>query len=163
MQADELIVDELVVIGGPHSNLDPNRPVSVKELITMPLVLPSNPNGMRRIVENAAAKMRVKLDIRFEGDSFSVLNELTAAGVGHAVVPLSSLLHEQKAHGVKLKYAPIVRPKLTKQLILARPSEGELSPSATRVHRLIREEFASAVRTGGLEGAHLLFDLRKTA
>ncbi len=163
MHADELIVDELIVIGSVQSQIDPGRPVSVKELIGMPLVLPSNPNGMRRIVENVAAKMRVKLDIRFEGDSFSVLNELAAAGVGYAVLPLSSYLHEQKAGRAKLKYAPIIRPKLTKQLILARPSEGELSPSAARVHRLVREEFAAAVRSGDLEGAHLLFDLRKSA
>ncbi|MBX7200136.1 MAG: LysR family transcriptional regulator [Rhodospirillaceae bacterium] len=163
MSADELLVDELVLIGSPKSGLDPSQPVSVKELAALPLALPSNPNGMRRIIEAAAAKLRVKLDVRFEGDSLSILTALAASGVGHAVVPLSSVIHAQKTGATEVKYAPIVRPKLTKQLILARNSEAELTPSAAKVHRVVREEVARAVRSGNLQGAHLLFDLKKTA
>lgn len=163
MSAEELLVDELVLIGSLKSGLDPNQPVAVKELAGMPLVLPSNPNGMRRIVESAATKLRVKLDIRFEGDSLSILTALAASGVGHAVVPLSSVIHAQKTGNPEIKYAPIVRPKLTKQLILARNSEAELTPSAAKVHKLVREEVARAVRACSLQGAHLLFDLKKSA
>jgi DNA-binding transcriptional LysR family regulator len=163
MSADELLVDDLVLVGGANSGLDPSRPVSVGDLAGMPLILPSNPNGMRHIVENAAAKLRVKLDVRFEGDSYSILRELAASGVGCAVVPLSTVLHEQRQGRLNTSYAPIVRPKLTKQLILARNSEAELSPSAAKVYRVIREEVAALVRSGGLDGAHLLFDLKKSA
>ncbi len=161
MTADELLVDELVLVGSLQSDLDPSRPVSVKDLADMPLVLPGNPNGMRRIVESAASKMRTKLNVRFEGNSLNMLIELAAAGIGYAVVPLSSILAEQGRKTVK--FAPIVRPKLTKQLVLARTSEAELSPAAAMVHLLVREEIASAVRNGLLQGAHLLFDERKTA
>ena len=163
MNADELLVDDLVLIGAPTSGLDASRPVPLRELAGMPLILPSNPNGMRRIVENAAAKLRVKFDVRFEGDSFAILSELAAAGVGFAVVPLSTVLHEQREGRLKTRYAPIVRPKLTKQLILARNSETELSASAAKVLRLVRDEVAHIVRSGGLTGAHLLFDLKKSA
>ena len=161
MSADELLVDDLVLIGSLKSGLDPERPVTVKELAGLPLVLPSNPNGMRRIVEAAAAKLRVKLDVRFEGDSLSILCALAASGVGHAVVPLSSVIHARKAGVTEVTYAPIVRPKLTKQLILARNAEAELTPSAAKVHRVVREEVARAARAGCLQGAHLLFDLKK--
>lgn len=162
MSADELIVDDLVVIGSAASGLDPHRPVAVKELAEMPLVLPSNPNGMRRIIENAANKVRAKLEVRFEGDSMTILAEMAAAGVGNAIVPLSSLLHWQKEGHAKLRYAPLVRPKLTKQLIIARMSDA-LPPAVAAVHGVVREEIAHAVRSGALQGAHLLFDERKSA
>lgn len=162
MSADELIVDDLVLIGSTTSGLDPHRPVPVKDLAGMPLVLPSNPNGMRRIIENAAAKVRAKLDVRFEGDSMTILVEMAAAGVGNAIVPLSSLLHLQKVSHMRLRYAPIIRPKMTKQLIMARMCDV-LSPPAAAVHRVVREEITHAVRSGTLQGAHLLFDVRKSA
>jgi LysR family transcriptional regulator, nitrogen assimilation regulatory protein len=162
MIADELIVDDLVLIGSATSGLDPSKPVPVKDLGEMPLILPSNPNGMRRIIESAAAKARSKLDVRFEGDSMTILSELAAAGVGNAIVPLSSLHHFLREGQGRLRYAPIVRPRLAKQLIMARMTDA-LSPPAAAVHRLVREEIAHAVRSGVLQGAHLLFDIRKSA
>ena len=161
MSADELLVDDLVLIGSHKSGLDPKQPVTVKELAGLPLVLPSNPNGMRRIVEAAAAKLRVRLNVRFEGDSLSILCALAASGVGHAVVPLSSVILYKKTDFVELKYAPIVRPKLAKRLILVRNSEAELTPSAAKVHRVVLEEVARAAHAGCLHGAHLLFDAKK--
>ncbi len=163
MSASELIVDELVVVGLPNSGLGADKPMTVKDLASLPLILPSNPNGMRRIVENAAAKQQSKLDVRFEGDSLTILIELAAAGVGHAIIPLSSFLHEQRKGRLKLKYSPIIRPKLVKQLILARMAETKLSPAAATVHRVLLEEIVSAVQSGGLQGAHLLLDIKKSA
>jgi DNA-binding transcriptional LysR family regulator len=162
MTADELIVDELVLIGSADSELDPARPVPVQSLSDFPLILPSNPNGMRRIIETAAAKARAKLDVRFEGDSMTILAELASAGVGYSIVPMSSFQHLRRQGNLNMRHAPLIRPKLTKQLIIARMSES-LSPPVAAVHRVVREEVAHAVRSGALQGAHLLFDLRKAS
>lgn len=157
MTADELIVDELVLIGSADSKLDPAQPIPVANLSDFPLILPSNPNGMRRIIESAAVKARAKLDVRFEGDSMTILAELAAAGVGYSIVPMSSFHHLRRQGILNLRHAPLVRPKLTKQLVIARMSEV-LSPTAAAVHRIVRDEVALAVKTGNLQGAHLLFD-----
>jgi len=163
MSVDELIVDELVLVGPQDSFLDPNIPVALKDAIALPLVLPSSPNSMRLIVENAASKIVPKLDVRFEANSQHLLFEFASSGVGYAVSPLSTVLHHIQVKKYKLKYAPIIRPKLAKQLVLARNSEVQMSPSAKHVHRMIREEIANAAKSGDLAGAHLLFDTKKTA
>jgi LysR family transcriptional regulator, nitrogen assimilation regulatory protein len=161
MKAEDLIVDELVLIGSADSDLDPENPVAVKDLAHLPLILPSNPNGMRRVIENAAAKHDIALDVHCEGDSWSILLEIAAAGVGYAVVPLSSYLYLQRTGRADLKYSPIVRPKLTKQLILARVADAELSPAAAAVHKIVLQVVADAVKGGGLMGAHLAGSMKR--
>ncbi len=155
MRTHELLVEELVLVGSPDTALSPERPVTVSEMAKMPLVLPSHPNGLRLIVENAAAKARVKLEVRIEADSFRALKELVSNGVGYTVLPLSSFSRDHRKG--EFRYAPLTRPKMTRQLILAQPPESELSFAAVTVANLAREELAAMVRAGDFVG-HLLFN-----
>ena len=155
MRTDELLVEELVLVGSPDTALSPDRPALVSELAKLQLVLPSHPNGLRLIVENAATKARVKLEVRIEADSFRALKELVSNGVGYTVLPLSSFSRDHRKG--EFRYAPLTRPKMTRQLILARPLESELSFAAVTVGNLAREELAAMVQAGDFVG-HLLFN-----
>ena len=155
MHTNELLVEELMLVGSPDTALSPDRPVLMTELAKLPLVLPSHPNGLRLIVENAAAKARIKLSVQIEADSFRALKELVSNGVGYSVLPLSSFSRDHRKG--EFCYAPVTRPKMTRQLILARPLESELSLAAETVTNLAREELAAMVRDGDFVG-HLLFN-----
>lgn len=151
----DLLVEELVVVGSPFSDLSPEKPVMVSELGQLPLVLPSPPNALRLIVERSAAKAKQKLNVKIEADSFRALKELVAHGIGFTILPLSSLFREQRKG--EFKYAHLKRPKMTRQLILVRPLDSELSRAAKAVVNIAMEELVKMLRAGDLIG-HLLFN-----
>jgi DNA-binding transcriptional LysR family regulator len=156
LKTEPLLLDELVLVGPPHSDLRRGVPVTVAALSALPLVLPSRPNGLRLIVEGAAAKAKVKLAVRFEADSFRVLNDLVEKGLGYTVLPLSAISREREAR--RLKFAPLIQPKVTRQLVLGLPSDGVASRATKTVIALAREEIQELTRCGAWP-ARLLFTL----
>jgi DNA-binding transcriptional LysR family regulator len=143
MQVEDLMLEDLVLVGPKDSDLTPERPVKVAALADLPLVLPSRPHGLRMVVENAAAKARAKLTVRFEADSFRVLKDLVESGLGYAVLPFSSIFREVREG--RFRHAPLIEPKVTRHLVLA--ISPDFSPSrATQVLvQLAREEIAVLV------------------
>lgn len=146
MKVTDILYEDLMLVGPAGSHLDPDRPMSLKEVAELPLVLPSQPHGLRLVVEAAAAKARVKLNVRYEADSFLVLKELTGFGLGYTALPLSAFGREL-ASG-ELRYAPIGHPSVIRQLVLGVPPEEQLTRSARIVVNLLRDEIAHLVRTG---------------
>ena len=157
MTAEELLVEDLLLVGSSDSTLDPNTPVPVSSLADLPLVLPSHPNRLRVLVDNAAAKAGVRFNIRFQADSFSLMKNLVSAGLGYTVLPLSAL--NQSAVGGHLKYAPLKSPRVTRQLVFA-TLPGRTPSRASRVLRqTVRREISRLVIDGSWP-AHLMFDLK---
>jgi DNA-binding transcriptional LysR family regulator len=155
LSASELLIEELMLVGPPDCALRPEVGVPFAELAGLPLVLPSHPHGLRIVVDNMASRQKVKLDIRFQADSFTLMKELVETGLGYTTLPLSSLIREAEAG--RLRYAPIVQPRITRQLMLA-TQPGITLPRAThRLASLIRQEVASLVGAGRWS-ANLLFD-----
>jgi DNA-binding transcriptional LysR family regulator len=145
MSVDELLIEELMMVGPGDSALDPSQPVEFSAFATKPLVLPSRPHGLRMIVESAAAKAGVQLDVRFEADSFLVMKELVQYGLGYTVLPRSAMEDEFKAGS--LRFAPLANPRVARQLILG-TQNADRSRAAEMVGRLVREEITELVRSG---------------
>ena len=160
MQTEELMLEDLAVVGPKECALSPDRSLSVAEFSRLPLVLPSRPHGLRLVVETAATKVKVKLEVRFEADSFRVLKDLVAHGLGYTALPLSSIFREERDG--RLRYAPLIRPKVTRQLILAMPPGLEPSRATKTLVQLAREEIAELVRADDWH-AYLQFSAQKTA
>jgi LysR family transcriptional regulator, nitrogen assimilation regulatory protein len=155
LKAEELLVESVVLVGGVNCSLHPDKPVTVSELAQLPLVLPSHPNGLRVIVDNAAARARAKLNVRFQADSFLLMMELVESGLGYTMLPLSAISREVAA--ARLRYAPISKPRITRQLILATLPGNSPSRAALKLGTLVRQEIVAQVRSGRWQ-AHLLFD-----
>lgn len=145
LKIEPLLRDELVLVGPTDSDLKAGTPVPVATLAKRFLVLPSRPHGLRLVVESAAAKARIKLTVRFEADSFRVLTDLVANGLGYTVLPLSAISREVTA-GL-LNYAPLIQPTVTRQLVLGLP-DGVASRATQTVIGLVREEISALARAG---------------
>lgn len=157
LSASELLLEELMLVGPPDCGLRPDKPVPFSILAELPLVLPSHPHGLRVVVDNMAAKRKIKLDIRFEADSFTLMKELVETGLGYATLPLSSFNREARTD--RLQYAPIVNPRVTRQFMLAmQPGTGH-SRATYKLATLIRQEIVALVEAGRWS-ADLLFDPR---
>ncbi|MBN8942899.1 MAG: LysR family transcriptional regulator [Rhizobiales bacterium] len=146
LRVTDLMFEELVLVGPPTCGLDPGKAVPVADLAGLELVLPSRPHGLRAVVETAAQKARIELAIRFEADSFRVLKDLVEAGLGYTVLPMSAIQREARA-GL-FRTAPLEKPKVVRQVILALPASRTDTRATRAVVDLAIDEIATMVAKG---------------
>lgn len=143
----DLLTEEIVVVGGPTSGLQPSRATTFAELAELPLILPSSKTGIGNGFENTALRLKLKLESRFATDSIQVSKDLIVAGRGYGILPLSACGAEIEAG--MLRYAPLREPTPTQQLGIAVTSQLELPTGfATKVCDVIREEAARLIESG---------------
>jgi DNA-binding transcriptional LysR family regulator len=145
LRVSELLLEEMVLVGDAGSSLGP-EPVPFAALAGRRLVLPSRAHGLRRIVETAAARARISLEVGFEADSFGVLKDLVEAGLGQAVLPRSAIRAEEA--GGRLRSAPLVRPVPRRQVVLALPPDRPPSRATITVLALLEREVAARAAAG---------------
>jgi len=146
MTVSEILYEDLMLVGPASCDLSPEHRISLADAAKLPLILPSQSHGIRLVVETAAAKVRVKLNVRYEADSFLLMKELTTFGLGYTALPLSAFSRELAAG--ELRYAPLGKPPVMRQLVLGIRPEEELTRSARVVVKLLRDEIAHLVKTG---------------
>jgi len=139
--------DTIVAVGPRGSGLAQKKQVDIGWLLRQRLVLPSHSHGLRALIEQAAAKKKLKLDVKLEADSFRVLTSLVEEGLGYTLLPPSSVRNEV-ASG-QLETAAIAKPAPMRELTLASPIDHPGSTAITLITELIRDELI-ACREDGL-------------
>jgi LysR family nitrogen assimilation transcriptional regulator len=139
--------DTIVAVGPRGSGLAQKKQVDIGWLLRQRLVLPSHSHGLRALIEHAAAKKKLKLDVKLEADSFRVLTSLVEEGLGYTLLPPSSVRNEV-ASG-RLETAAIAKPAPMRELTLASPIDHPGSTAIALVTELLRDELA-ACREDGL-------------
>jgi len=142
-----LLVENLVLVGGPGSELSPSRAVAFTDLVKLPLVMPVAPTGIRNTVENAALRLKVAITSKLSTNSVQVAKELVGSGLGYGVLPVAACVSDVEAG--RLRYAPIREPELTHQLGVAATAQLDLPREfATKIGVLIREEVQRLTTSG---------------
>jgi LysR family transcriptional regulator, nitrogen assimilation regulatory protein len=147
LTAQSLGRDPIVAVGPRGSGLSQRKQVDIGWLLRQRLVLPSHSHGLRALIEQAAAKKKLKLDVKLEADSFRVLTSLVEEGLGYTLLPPSSVRHEVAAG--RLETAAIAKPSPMRELTLASPIDHPGSTAIAVVSELLRSEL-SACREEGL-------------
>jgi len=155
LHTEDLLVEDLVMIGPGGGSLAPDRRTAFNQFALSDLILPSDPHGLRVVLERAAARASRPLNIRFEADSLLVLKELVEAGLGFSALPLSAVGREV-ATG-RLQYSPLEMPTPRRQLILCTLPERSGASATKAIARLIREQIAQLVAHGEWQ-ANLMFE-----
>ena len=142
-----LLVEDLVLVGGPTSDLTPETPVRFADLARLPLVMPSAQTGIRNTLENTALRVKVSITARYSTDSLEVSKHLVAAGLGYAGLPLAACGGDIDAG--RLRYAAICEPEINHQLGVAATAALELPREfATKIGILLREEVSRLTKSG---------------
>jgi LysR family transcriptional regulator, nitrogen assimilation regulatory protein len=157
-QTFELLVEEMLLVGPPSSNLAALSPLPFGAVAGYPLVLPSNPHGLRVVAGEAAAKAGIALNLRLEADTFSVLKEFAASGAGFTILPASAVEREIR-EGV-VSAAALAKPKVTRQLVLASPLGSIETRAIKAVLTMLKEEIGTLIETGRWPAA-AMGDLRR--
>lgn len=113
----ELLVEDLMLVGGPRSGLCADEPCEFPQLAHRPLTLPRAESGLRSTVEKTALTQQVTIDVRYETDSVAVQKDLIKRGLAHGILPVSAV-GEELASG-RLRCAPLRNPTLHDQLFIA--------------------------------------------
>lgn len=138
--------DELVAVGPKGSGLAARAPVELAWLIGQKLALPSHSHGLRMLVERAAERKRLPVDVVVEADSFRVLTNIVEEGIGYTILPPSAI-HAEIRQGT-LEIAAFAPPSITREVVLASATAKPVSVASAAVAELVRAEIAALVREG---------------
>jgi DNA-binding transcriptional LysR family regulator len=143
----DLLVEELVVVGGPRSDLRSDRPVGFTELAGLPLVLPASSTGIAGAVENTALRLKLQIRSQVATDSLQVALGLVEQGAAYAVLPISACGRDIAVE--RVRHAPLIEPTVTQHLAVAASSRLDLPREfAFKVGDVLRQETARLTRTG---------------
>ncbi len=131
---ESLYREPLVLAASAATSARLPRSVSVSSLARYPLVVPSQPNAIRSLLERACRRQGVVLDIVAEVDAVGTLRELAARGQAYTVLPRSAV-----AGVAELRMARIVKPDILNDLVLATPAKRPGTRLAQATARLLRE------------------------
>jgi len=105
------------VLAGPAKDaLTARRTIAFSELDGLPLVLPVETNLLRRILQHAADRRGITLNVVMECDSLAAQKEAVAQGGGYTILGANAVVQEVAAG--RLQAARIVSPSFHRQMAL---------------------------------------------
>lgn len=148
-----LVREHLWVVAPPSEGLRGDRPVPFARVAEHPLVMPAAGHALRSLIDGAAGRAAVEMDIVVQTNSMPVQKQLVRAGHGWTVLPGVGIA-EDVAEGT-LSAAPLCDPDVWRSIVLATPRNGRTPPAAEVVARELVRHIASAVHQGRWPSAQL--------
>lgn len=111
--------------------------VELGDLRSVPLALPSANNGLRMLVEAAARKAGVELDIRYEVNSIALIRGLVRSGTVCSILPATAARADAAAGLVVVRQ--LGNPRLSRSMVLVDATQVPSSHPLRRLNRLIKD------------------------
>lgn len=146
LRCKELLYEDIALISPPGALPELGEQIRIADTADLPLVLPSRPHGIRMLVDNAAAKAGVSLNIVLRGDAFWVLKSLVAGGSYHAFIPRSAVTEELQAGTLEAR--TFISPSIRRQLVLAMPPDRSNTRATDAVVTILCSEIAAMIDEG---------------
>jgi len=144
-----LMDEELFLIGLRQGKAKAQgEALTLKEISSLPLVIPSRPNAIRMAVETEMAGIGCKPDIALEIDGVAAILDLVADGVGYAILPRHALSTSPRPEIYQLR--PITKPRLISRLALATAAGRTTTMTQQAMIELIQQVTAEVFGTGAL-------------
>lgn len=130
----------LAVPPGMARKLPATRTIAFSRAAAYPLALPTRTHGIRRMVEEAASRKNIRLNVQLEADSFQLLQHALEENLACTILPISGLLHAKQ--NAPLRIFVIENPSMPRVLHLARSARKPL----TRAMNAAREILLKAMQ-----------------
>ncbi|MEZ5831960.1 MAG: LysR substrate-binding domain-containing protein [Dongiaceae bacterium] len=142
LQTDPLVVENLYVISKAGALDDFRQEVPLSELADMALFLTATGGSIRTILSRAMSEMRLRLNVALELEDNETILDLVAEGQGYTVLPFSGIYRELETG--RFSIARIAQPSLQRELVLAVPSNRQLSMAGRQAAMLTRRVVRSS-------------------
>lgn len=131
--------------------------ITLQQVLSLPLILPASPHGVRPIIERAAAQAGLASPVVFADiSSISILRTSLLAGLGRTVLPLMPLKQEIEA-GL-LRATAVVDPPLERMLAICWSKHIPTSSASQAVARLTRQLIRQLCADQAWLGASVVVD-----
>jgi LysR family transcriptional regulator, nitrogen assimilation regulatory protein len=135
--AEKMITEKLCLIASTkRSKLGRRTPAT--ELANFPLILPSAPHGLRRLLDTVALEKKIVLNVPVEADSFDSILTLVIANLGCSVLPVGAI--QDELANKQLQASVIVDPEVTRTLILVTPNNRPTVRGFSQIAKVIKTE-----------------------
>lgn len=142
LDAKELASDELVLIAPAQIPL-PDGPLDHAHLGRWPMILPVAPHGLRLVIDRAAKRAGVTLNITTEASSFLTMLQLVTAGIGVTLQPRSIIPRYVAGTALQIR---TFSPPLARQVVLAHPPGALPTRAAQSVADIVQQESIRLLR-----------------
>ncbi|MFE8953501.1 LysR substrate-binding domain-containing protein [Streptomyces althioticus] len=147
-----LATEALWAVAPPDAGLSPDRPVSFNEVARHPVIAPARGNGLRTLLEEAAARAGTTVHVALETNSARVQKQLVAKGHGWAVLPAICVADEVSSRSLSM--AGLDDPEALRQLVLAMPRSRRRSAATEAVARTLVALLRAAAGDGRWPSVH---------
>jgi LysR family transcriptional regulator, nitrogen assimilation regulatory protein len=134
--------EEMVVIGKRETALPVAKPISMRDLAQLDLILPSRRHGLRVELERYLAAEEVTVTPKLELDLVPAIADFVAGSRLFTILP-SIAVNRQLMDG-SLKAYRIVTPRITRQLVVIHHPGQPMSAAAGKLLQILRQELADA-------------------
>lgn len=131
-----IMEEELFLVYGPSTTTG-SKPITLKEVAGLPLIIPRRPHEIRNLVEAKMAEIGCKPHVIIEVDGVLAILDILADGPGYGVLPLYALAMFSKFDGYGFRQ--IIQPGLSSTLYLASSSRRSQTSTQEAVSRLVLE------------------------
>lgn len=151
--ATPLLDERLFVIGASSlTGMPAAKKVRLKDILALPLVMPSGTHGLRAIVSTAFAQARCKPNIVAEVDGLAILMDVVRSGLAATIQPGAATT---RLPASEIRLAELAERGLRRRNLLASLPEDELSPAVLASRIVLRDVVRELVAKAAWPGASL--------
>lgn len=142
---EPLVEDELFLIGPVPALHDiPPSPIGLDWFAKLPLILPSRPHGLRRLVDDILSNAGIYPNLEMELEAMPSTLLLVEEGSGYTVLPYATVHPLVQAGRVQVWS---FNPPMTRTLLLATSNQRPMSSMTRSLIRSVRNEVRDIIST----------------
>lgn len=135
MEILPVFTEHLYLFGATHSMQGQTGPIPFAKIGDRPLVAPDRAHDLRKMIEREASAQGVRLNVRYELNSVSMVTAIIKEGLGFGILPRSAFPERLKPTPVKARL--ITKPGLFRVQSMVWPSDRALTPAAKAVRDIV--------------------------
>lgn len=143
---EPLLAEDLLLIGAANDERRLRKTVLFNDVAKLPLILPTTRHGLRLIVDEAADKREIELNLIMEIDSVHASKELVERGLGYTILPMGAVFHE--IQDKRLVAYAINQPALARKMYLVYSAKRPSSKGALALRQIMRDVVGAGLAAG---------------
>lgn len=134
-----IMTEKLALVGSSSDHtLQGRTSFSLKDVSTMPLIVPPEPHGLRKVIEATFAEHNLTPQFAYESQVWSVIREIVRSGLAYSILAQSEVEADiRRGHMISV---PIVSPEVTRTLGVALSRDVDVSPPVKAIFEMLGRE-----------------------
>jgi Transcriptional regulator len=121
---EALLNEELRLIVAPNTPFDSEKPITFRDLVDIPFVMPSEKDLLRQTINDVLRREGLSLNVLYQVESMAAMKDLIIRGKACGILPYGNVVREVSAD--LLRTRRIADPPLTRTLYMIWPAGTDL-------------------------------------